>query len=284
MEYVSYNVGKLRKIIAESAQEFEPKIGAGVRADNERNNEKSYKNAEKAAKDFDGGLKPEKKGELPAKEDYNKTTLDYNPRTEVSKEQKDNWEAQAKGYTSKLEEDNGIEKGGAEFDNDGKIYNQIKDANEKMNKEREELAKAGIRGNKKSDDLEGVKTENTMVKENKKPVAKRLNFNHTRFLNEAQMLSRIPEEYKKDGQVIYMNDKVGNEYVVECVLSESTGFIETNVVSYKNEKAMNEQLERINQLFDYKTPATCGPTSMETRVNESKGFEDLMNLSRGLVK
>ena len=120
--------------------------------------------------------------------------------------------------------------------------------------------------------------------ESKKPVAKRLNFNHTKFLNEAQMLSRIPEEYKKNGQVIYMNDKAGNEYVVECVLSESTGFIETNVVSYKNDRVMNEQIERINQLFDYKTPATCAPTSMETRISESKGFEDIMNLSRSLVK
>ena len=278
MEYVSYNVGKLRKVIAESAQEFEPKLGAGVKSDNKRNNEKSYKDAEKAAKDFDGGLKPEKKGELPAKEDFNKTTLDYNPRTEVSKEQKDNWKAQAKGYSSKLEEDNGIEKGGAEFDNDGKIFNQIKDANDKVNKEKKALEKSGIQGHNLD-----IKEKNTMT-EAKKPVAKRLNFSHTKFLNEAQMLSRIPEEYKKDGQVIYMNDKAGNEYVVECTLSESTGFIETNVVSYKNDKLMNEQIERINQLFDYKTPATCAPTSMETRINESKGFEDLMNLSRSLVK
>lgn len=278
MEQISYKVGDLRRLIRESAQEFEPKLGAGVKSDNKRNNEKSYKDAEKAAKDFDGGLKPEKKGELPAKEDYNKTTLDYNPRTEVSKEQKDNWKAQAKGYTSKLEEDNGIEKGGADFDNDGKIYNQIKDANNKINQEKNALEKSGIQGH----NLE-IKEKNTMT-ESKKPVAKRLNFNHTRFLNEAQMLSRIPEEYKRDGQVIYMNDKAGNEYVVECALSESTGFIETNIVSYKNDKLMNEQIDRINQLFDYKTPATCAPTSMETRVNESKGFEDLMNLSRSIIK
>ena len=81
-----------------------------------------------------------------------------------------------------------------------------------------------------------------------------------------------------------MNDVAGNEYVVECAKSETTGFIETNVVSHKNDKLMNEQVNRIQELFDYKTPATCAPTSMETRINESKGFEDLMNLSRSLVK
>lgn len=278
MEKISYKVGDLKRIIAESAQEFNPVLGPGVKSDNKSNNEKSYKDAEKAAKDFDGGLKNEKKGELPPKEDYNRTTLDYNPRTEVSKEQKDNWEAQAKGYTSKLEEENGIEKGGAEFDNDGKIVDQFKKASEKINKEKNAIAKSGIQGHNLD-----IKEKNTML-ENKKPVAKRLTFKHTRFLNEAQMLSRIPEEYKRDGQVIYMNDVAGNEYVVECAKSETTGFIETNVVSHKNDKLMNEQVSRIQELFDYKTPATCAPTSMETRINESKGFEDLMNLSRSLVK
>ena len=120
--------------------------------------------------------------------------------------------------------------------------------------------------------------------ENKKPVAKRLTFKHTRFLNEGQMLSRIPEEYKRDGQVIYMNDVAGNEYIVECAKSEMSGLVELNVVAHNNEKLMNEQLNRIQELFDYKTPATYAPSSMETRVNESKGFKDIMDLSRGLVK
>ena len=278
MEMKSYTVGEIKRLVMESAQEFDAKLGAGVRADNKRNNEKSYKDAEKAAKDFDGGLTPEKKGELPEKEDYNRTTLDYNPRTEVSKEQKENWEAQAKGYTSKAEEDNGIEKGGAEFDNDGKIVKQFKKASEKINKEKNALAKSGIQGHNLN-----IEEKNTML-ENKKPVAKRLTFKHTRFLNEGQMLSRIPEEYKRDGQVIYMNDVAGNEYIVECAKSEMSGLVELNVVAHNNEKLMNEQLNRIQELFDYKTPATYAPSSMETRVNESKGFKDIMDLSRGLVK
>ena len=81
-----------------------------------------------------------------------------------------------------------------------------------------------------------------------------------------------------------MNDVAGNEYMVACTKSETTGFIETNIISHKNDKLMNEQVSRIQELFDYKTPATCAPTSMETRINESKGFEDLMNLSRSLSK
>lgn len=277
MEQISYRVGDLRRIIRESAQEFEPVLGPNVKTDNKKNNDKSYKDAEKAAKDFDGGLKPAEKGKLSDKEDYNRTTLDYNPRVEPTKDYKDKVEAQAQGYTSKLEKDNGIAKA-AEFDNDGQIMKQFKDASDKINKEKEDLAKSGIQGH----NLEQEK-KNTMY-ENSKPVAKRLNFKHTRFLNEAQMLARIPEEYKNDGQVIYMKDAHENEYVVECVKSEKSGFIETNVISYNNQKVMNEQVDRINELFNYKTPNTYAPSSMQTRVDESKGFEDIMNLSRTLIK
>lgn len=277
MEQISYSVGELRRIIKESASEFQPKLGANVMSDNKKNNDKSYKDAEKSAKDFDGGLKPQKKGELPDKEDINRTTLEYNPRTEPSKDYKEKVEAQLKGYTSKLEEENDIEKA-AEFDDEGKIAKQLKKSSDEVNKEKNDLAKSGIQGSKLNNE------EKKTLYENMKPTAKRLNFKHSKFLNEAQMLTRIPEEYKRDGQVIYMKDAHDNEYVVECSLSEKTGLIETNVVSYNNERMMNEQVNRIQELFEYKTPNTYAPSSMKTRVDESKGFEDIMNLSRGLIK
>jgi len=277
MEQISYSVGELKRIIRESATEFEPKLGDNVMSDNKKNNDKSYNDAEKAAKDFDGGLNPRAKGKLPDKEDGNRTTLEYTSRTEPSKEYKEKVEAQLQGYTSKLEKNNKIAKA-AEFDNDGQIAKQIKDASNKMEKEKKELETSGLQGSKLN-----KKDKNTLY-ENMKPMAKRLNFKHTRFLNESQMLSRIPEEYKRDGQVIYMKDANDNEYIVECVKSENTGFIETNVISYNNEKVMNEQVNRIQELFDYKTPNTYAPSSMKTRVDESKGFEDIMNLSRGLIK
>lgn len=279
MEQISYKVGDLKKLIRESAQEFEPKLGDGVKANNKKNNEKSYKDAEKAAKDYDGGLQPEKKGSLPAKVDGNRTTLEYNPVTDAGKDFKDKVDAQAKGYTSKLEEENNIPKVG-EFDNDGKLKKNIEDAAKEHDEKKKELAHSGLQGNNIKDN---GKIDNTMY-ESKKPVAKRLNFKHTKFLNEAQMLTRIPEEYKKDGQVIYMKDAALNEYVVECVKSEKSGLIETNVVSFNNEKAMNEQVSRIKELFEYEHEKPFTSTSRKVRVNEDKGFEDLMNLSRGLIK
>lgn len=280
MSTYSYKVGDLRRIVAEQAQEFKPKLGPSVMSDNKTNNDKSYKDAEKAAKDYDGGLKPEKKKELPEKLDGNRTTLDYNPRTEPDKSFKDKVNAQAQGYTSKLEKDNDIEKAGAEFDNDGKIAKQFKDASDKINDAKKKLADSGIQGNNLKDEN---KKKNTMY-ENSKPVAKRLEFKHTKFLNEAQMLDRIPEEYKTDGQKIYMKDSIGNEYIVECTKSEKTGFIETNVVGFSNPKLLSEQKERIEQLFDYESSKEFAPTTAKQRIEENNSFQDLMNLSRSLIK
>lgn len=280
MSTISYKVGELRQIVRESALQYSPVKGPGVDADNKRNNEKSYKDAEKAAKDYDGGLRPEKKGALPDKVDGNRTTLDYNPRTEPDKAFKDKVDAQAKGYTSKLEEENGIEKGGAVFDKDGKIKKNFADAADKANDVKHDLATSGIQGHNLKDEN---KKKETMY-EQAKPKAKRLEFKHTKFINESQMLTRIPEEYKVDGQKIYMRDCNGNEYIVECAKSEKTGFIETNVVGYNNEKKLNEQVNRINQLFNYETEKEFAPSTAKQRIEENDSFQEMMNLSRSLIK
>ena len=273
MTQISYKVGDLRRMIAESSQEFKPIIGTGVESDNKKNNDKSYKESEKRAKDFDGGLKAEKEvANLYRKEDANKTTLDYNPRIEADKDFKEKVEAQAQGYTSKIEKDNKIEKGGAEFDNKGRIFKQFKDHADELNKQKEDLASSGL----VSKNL--PKEEKNTMYEGLKP--KRLIFKHTRFINESQMLSRIPEEYKRDGQVIYMKDAVGNEYIVECEKS-STGYIETNVKGYNNKEIMNEQISRIEQLMNYTPGNNIASANKNFRINESKAFSDMMNIARG---
>jgi len=280
MSTISYSVGELRRLVRESANEFKPVKGPSVDADNKRNNEKSYKDAEKAAKDYDGGLRPEKKGTLPDKTDGNRTTLDYNPRTAPDQSFKDKVDAQAKGFTSKLEEENDIEKGGAEFDKEGKIAKTFKDAAKKRTEVQADLAQSGIQGHNLKD--ENKKKENMF--EQAKPKAKRLEFKHTKFLNEDQMLTRIPEEYKKDGQKIYMKDCIGNEYIVECTKSEMTGFIETNVVGFSNERMLNEQKSRMEELFNYQSSKDYAPSTYQERINENDSFQEMMDLSRSLIK
>ena len=277
MAQTGYRVGDLKRIIQESAQEFDAKLGPNVKEDNKKNNEKSYKDAEKAGHDYDGGLTQDNRNRLPHdKMDGNRTTLDYNPRVETTEDYKKKIKAQAQGYTSDLEKNNGIAKA-AQFDNQGKLMKSFTDASDKINKDKEDLAKSGLQARELPDEWN---KKNTLY-ENMKPVAKRLKFKHTKFLNESQMLSRIPDEYKKDGQRIYMQDAYDNEYIVECSKSENTGLIETNVISYKNDTVLNEQVNRIQELFNYKTSTEFAPRSNAERINEDKDFQEIMDLARG---
>ena len=267
------SVGELKKLIAESSNEFKAKLGPNVEETNKRNNDKSYEDSEKRAKDYDGGLKEKEAKELPVKEDANRTTLDYNPRVEPDKAWKEKVEAQAEGYTSKLEKENDVEKA-ADFEGNKRIFKQFKDANDKLNDERVKLAHSGLQARMRpeSDFQKPKMYENA-------PKAKRLTFKHTKFLNESQVLTRIPEQYKVDGQVIYMCDKADNEYIVECVRSEKSGLIETNIVSHSNKKAMNEQMNRIQELMEFKTDTN----SRYNQVNENKEFGNILDATRSKI-
>ena len=272
MEQRTFLVKDLKRMISESASEFKPVIGPHVTSDNKKNSEKAYKEAEKQAKELDGGLKDPKKGKLADKEDANRTTLDYNPRTEPDKNFKEKVKAQAKGYTSTMEEKNKIEKA-AEFDEDSKIFNQLTKSSDELNKQKEDLAHSGL----VSQNLP-KQEKNTMYETTLKP--KRLVFKHTRFVNESYMLSRIPEEYKKDGQIIHMKDMNGNEYIVECQAS-STGYIETNIKGYSNKELMNEQIKRISELMGYKTGDNLTESVKQSRADNDKNFENMFDIIRG---
>ncbi len=269
-------VGDLKKLIAESSKnEFNPVIGKNVERDNKSNNEKAYKDSEKRTKDYNDDVETSVRKILPKKEDFNRTTIDYNPRTEPDKSWKEKVEAQAKGYTSKAEEENGIEKS-AQFDEDGKIYKQFKDANTEIQKERNALATSGLVS--KEMDKKGMSKIKPTMTESSTPKAKRLLFKHRRFTNESQMLQLIPEEYKKDKQVIFMEDAHDNQYVVECVESKMTGTIETHIKSFKNKTKMNEQMNRIQELFNYDRRTTSGNNVKGSQLNETSEFRGMMDI------
>lgn len=271
MEQRTFLVKDLKRMISESASEFKPVIGANVVSDNKKNSEKAYKEAEKQAKELDGGLKDPKKGKLGDKTDANRTTLDYNPRTEPDKNYKERVKAQAKGYTSTMEEKNGIEKA-AEFDEDGQIFKQVTKSADEMKKQKEDLAHAGLVSQNMP-----KQEKNSLYETTLKP--KRLVFKHTRFLNESHMLSRIPEEYKKNGQIIHMKDMNGNEYIVECQAS-STGYIETNIKGYSNKELMNEQIKRISELMGYKAGDNLNESVKCGRADNDKNYENMFNIIR----
>ena len=283
MATINYRVGDLRRIVRESKQEFEPVLGPDVMKDNAKN-EKSYiEDAEKRAKDYDGGLTAPKKPEFPEIEDGNRSMADLNPRTELTDKQKKDNNARLQGYSSDLEKNNGIEKAGADFNKEP--GERLKKAADKRDEVEKALAQSGLQ----SKELKNTKATETGTKDSKydnkmyegvRPKAKRLHFKHTKFINESKMLGLIPEEYKRDGQTIFMVDSVGNEYTVMCEACQGTNSIEVNVVGYNNQNILNEQLDRMNQLFGYDTKSVFSKQSVQERINENDAFKDMMDITR----
>lgn len=102
MAQYTYKVEELKKIIRESQNEFKPKLGASVEADNKRNSDKFYKETTKNVKDYDGGLTDKKPKTDKGFKDFNRTLLGLNPVSEPSKQYKDRVRAQVKGTTPNL--------------------------------------------------------------------------------------------------------------------------------------------------------------------------------------
>lgn len=271
MNEVVYSIGDLRNIIKESSQEFKPKFGADVEKDNKEINDKSYKETEAKVEKFNGGLKaPNEEVELPLQNDGNKSTLDNTFDYDPGKDYKERVKAQAHGYTSKMEEEDGIEKSG-DFEGNEEVYDDLEKAHDGRAKERITIKKSGLAARTMPD---STFDKNSMYESKK---MKRLVFKHTKFLNEEHMLERIPEEYKVSGQRIMMKDAVDNEYIVEWVKDDRTGFVESNIVSYENKRIFNEQMDKMKMLMGYNSADQGYRTTKDVRINENKNVGRFIN-------
>jgi len=264
-------VGELRRVLREG-NEFKPVV-FGV-DDTKKTNEKAYSDIKKETEKYDGGLtkKDSKKlgGGISATDNKGMHDLAYD---NISKPFKDRIKSQMKGYVSKDAEDKhkNDEFGNATFDNDGSIYNAAKDHAEAVKRGKDTASEIGLTGrelNKK--DIE--KNRETM-EETKK--IKMLSFKNTQFISEGHMMSKIPDEYKKDGNKFIMRDSSDNQYLVEWS-SEPT------VTKKVNMKLVNEQKERIKQLWGYKSAESHISTS-NFRVQENNEFADMVKKARKLM-
>lgn len=293
---LTFSYGDLKKIIAESSSEFKAKLGPNVESDDKKNNGKAYDEAKKRAKDYDGGLNKEVGEDRPKYEkvDDNRTTLDYevdNAGTDYKKRVK----AQVHGYTSELEEKNGIEKTG-DFSDNPNIYNGIKKSGEAIQKGRQIAKEIGLtarecpkatfeHGNmyvnesqdgsnmRKSIDALAEKTDIPAPVVNENKSIKTVYFKKTEFLTEEHMMSRIPDEFKQDGEQFKMKDKKGEEYLVEWKDGKGT------VISHEYKEGHKNEMDRMKKLWEYKTKDT--KTTQRYRAEEGEGeLKNMIDLMR----
>lgn len=257
-----YTIDELKTLITESASEIKAKIGDGVVATNKKENSKAYSDAKKKSEKLNGGSK-ETKRQIHDKEDGNKTTLDYAMEANCDENFRDKVKAQAEGYTSTLEKKNGIEKA-AEFSD--ATYKQFAKAGKEMADNKVEAKRSGLTARtlpKSAFEKEGL------YKESKKIAV--LNFKNTTFLNESQMISRIPDDYKTEGKRFKVKDADSNEFIVEWVDGEA------NILSYENKKKLNESIDLFKKLSQYNSATQFKKTTTASRLNENNEFSKILN-------
>lgn len=248
-----YNLSEFCRVLKES-QEFKARKGENVESEDKKNNEKAVNDILKQGKEFDGGLSDEKKKENPRDiTDYNKTTLDNDFAYEPSKEYKDRVKAQVHGFPSVENEKNSKikeENDSLDFEGNEDFYEQNAEKRKEVADARQTDKHAGL----KSHNLPKETFKDNTLYTNESRKMKRLNFSKTVFLNEAEMMKKIPDDMKIDGNKFYMKDAVGNEYLVECVKDKVINdIIHTKVVDYKNKQKIDEAFKRMKELYGYKS-------------------------------
>ncbi len=266
------SVGELKRVIKESQNEFKP-IYFG-HDESKKINDKAYSDIKKETDKYDGGLTNKSKkigGGIGATDNKGMHDLTYD---NINKPFIDKAKSQMKGYPSKDAEDRHKkdEFGNAIYDNDGKIYDAAKDHAKAAKQGKDTASEIGLTGRqlKKSDieDLDKTMYENKRIK--------RLTF-HTKFLSEGHMISKIPDELKVEGNKFLMRDTADNEYLVEWKSNKP------EVTKKLNMTLVNEQKERIRQLWGYKSPETNVTTS-SFRLKEGNELTDMVNKARKLIK
>ena len=264
-------VGELRRVLREGNESKPVVFGVD---DTKKTNEKAYSDIKKETEKYDGGLtkKNSKKlgGGISATDNKGMHDLVYD---NISKPFKDRIKSQMKGYVSKDAEDKhkNDEFGNATFDKDENIYNAAKEHAKAVKQGKDTAAEIGLTGRElNKNDIE----KNTETMEESKKI-KMLSFKNTKFLSEGHMMTMIPDEFKVEGKRFIMRDGADNQYLVEWTAKEP------NVTKKLNMTLVNEQKERMKQLWGYKSAEAKTSTS-NFRIQENNEFTDMVRKARKL--
>ena len=273
MSKIAINVGELRRALREDKDDFKPVVFG--REETKKTNEKAYADIKKETGAYDGGLtKNDYKAGMGIGNDDNKGMHDLT-YDNINKPFKDKVKSQMKGYVSKQAED--LHKddpfGNADFDKEGKIYKDLKKHADAVKKGKDTATEIGLTGREL--DKKEVEALDDNVFESRK--IRKLTFKNTQFISEGHMLSRVPDEYKKDGNRFIMRDSASNEYLVEWNASSP------KVTKKINMSLVNEQKDRMKELWGYRS--ACGNrTTSNFRIQENNEFSNMVNKARRLMK
>ena len=286
LEAKTYTLSELMSVIKESS-DSKPVVGKNVWKDNSQNNVKAVKDIMKQTEDYNdvGVVKRSTNPENIV--DYNKTTLDVDFAYEPSKEYKERVNAQVKGFPSveneKLHEENKDEEqktDSLDYKGNEEFYKKNSEKQKEVSKKKQDIKHAGL----KSHNLPKEEfKDNNIFTESKK--MKRLTYNKV-FLNEAQVLKKIPDDYKVDGNKFIMEDINNVRYIIECKKDDViNSYIQTKVVKViKPENMVNEEFEKIKRLSNYNSKDDFSVMTNEARKMEENKLSENINRVKELMK
>lgn len=272
-----YTFGEIQSYLTESTGgEFKPRKGEKVDSENKKNNDKAVDDINSNVKSHIPKDAPKRHTDEEDVQDYNKTTLDVRMDYDPGKRYKERVRSQVNGYFSPENEDNSdADKSGADFGGNERFYNMQKKKNAKLNDIHAEIKHAGL----KSRMLPKSYFENETLfdkgnEKNESRTMKRLHFKNTQFLSEAQMFSRVPDAYKFDGSTFIMRDATGTDYLIECKVDDEYGNTKMTVINKMNKKSVNEELDRMRELYGYKGEDKTCPNG------DRKGMSEMLSEAR----
>lgn len=277
-----YTFSELKRILEESTSEYKPKIGSKVIRDDAQNNVKAVKDIMKETGVIEDKVEDTKRDTNPENiYDTNKTTLDVNFAYEPSKDYKERVKAQVHGYASKEHEKNSDTDESVDVSGNEKFYDEQEKKSKEQNKKETDERHAGLKSHNL--DKENFKDKTIYANESKK--MKKLHFKNTVFLSESQVIKKVPDDYKTDGNCFIMEDKNNNQYLVECKVDDNlVGFTQLTVTKKDTKEQVVEQIKRMQQLFEYKSSDYFKDTTKESRLNEDKNLSELINKVKELEK
>lgn len=266
----------LNEVSNATKQEFDAKVGDGVEKFNKKEQDKAVRDITKDAEKIDNPRRNEKDEKLPAVEpnDYNKTTMDVRFEADAPESYKERVRAQALGYPSVQNMENNDYADYLDFEGNKKFYDDRKKMSQYRNTLDTQERESGLKARMKTATDYSNKT---MFEDKSYLPKKRLVFKNTTFLTESQVLNAVPEDYRIDNNRFYMQDRTGTDYLVECK-ADPFGFVHMEITNTLNKQLVNEELEKMRRLADYKYSDDNVKVKKTNIEDMSESIHNLRNL------
>lgn len=274
-----YSFREFNSIIKENADDFKPVIGKGVKDSNKKNNKDAVDDILSQTKKYDSKMSNNQEFDSEVG-DENKTTLDYDFDFEPSDEYKERVKSQVHGYPSAENEKSHKNDNDALRDGNKKFYDKQKNKNKKNTAKEQDDKAAGLKSRKLDKKL--FKDYTLFKNEAKGKTMKLVNFKHTLFVNEENMLKKVPDCMKTDGNRFIMMDMSGTQYLVECKMDDKFHFAKLSVINKCNPETLKEQFKRIKELSEYDSGKYFARQTCSERLNENREVEKMINNIRDI--